>query len=244
MKYLIFFLLPLTAFAQEISGKVYDSESTVKGIDVYNISQKTIAYTDGEGNFTIYAAVGDTLSFHSTFHNPKIIMLTKEDFEDTMIVELIKTVNKLKEILLENNIDPNDFNAVKQEESIDKTITEDSKVNPHLYSTSSQYGFDIVRIVGMVSKLIKGKKTKPSPVQLLKAASLDSLFKNDEFFNQNLLIHDLKIPKSQQQLFFDYCESSEINKELTEKENKLELLEELVILSKEHQKVMQFSDED
>ena len=47
-----------------------------------------------------------------------------------------------------------------------------------------------------------------------------------------------------QQLFFDYCESREINKELTEKENKLELLEELVILSKEHQKVMQFSDED
>ncbi len=244
MKYLIFFLLPLTAFAQEISGKVYDSESTVKGIDVYNISQKTIAYTDGEGNFTIYAAVGDTLSFHSTFHNPKIIMLTKEDFEDTMIVELIKTVNKLKEILLENNIDPNDFKAVKQEESIDKTITEDSKVNPHLYGTSSQYGFDIVRIVGMVSKLIKGKKTKPSPVQLLNAASLDSLFKNDEFFNQNLLIHDLKIPKSQQQLFFDYCESRESNKERTEKENKLELLEELVILSKEHQKVMQFSDED
>ena len=221
MKYFIVFLFPLTVFSQEITGKVYDSETTVKGIDVFNVSQKTIAYTDGDGNFAISASVGDTISFHSTFHNPKIIKLKQDDFDNTMIVELVKTINRLNEILLQNNIDPSNFNAIKQEQSIEKTVTEDSKVNPHLYGTSSQYGFDIIRIVGMVSKLIKDKKAKNKPIQLMSAASIDSLFKNDPFFNQNLLANDLKIPESQQQLFFDYCESNKLDKKLIEKENKL-----------------------
>ncbi|WP_298533756.1 hypothetical protein [uncultured Algibacter sp.] len=239
MKYIIFFLLPFTIFSQEITGKVYDSETTVKGIDVYNISQKTIAYTNDNGNFTISAAVGDTLSFHSTFHNPKIIKLTKDDFENTLIVELVKTINRLNEILLQNNIDPADFNEKKQEQSITETITEDSKVNPHLYGTSSEYGLDVIRLAGLVGKLIKGNKTKKKSIELMNAKSLDSLFKNDNFFNKSLLVRDLKIPESQQQLFFDYCESQKLDKELVAKENKLLLLEELVLLSEEHKKILE-----
>lgn len=236
MKYLVLSLLPLSIFSQEITGKVYDSETTVKGIDVFNISQKTIAYTDNEGRFTIHAKVDDTLSFHSTFHNQKIVKLKQEDFNDVMVIELKKTINRLNEILISNNLDPDAFKDTKEEQSIKQTITEDSKVNPHLYTTSSSYGLDFIRLAGLVGKLLKKNKDQKQTKQIIHATSLDSLFKNDDFFTPKLINQDLKISKSEEKLFFEFCETQKLDKKLIENENKLLLLEELVVLSLEHQK--------
>jgi len=236
VKYLIIFLLPLSIFSQNITGKVYDSETTVKGIDVFNISNKTKAYTDDAGNFTIKASVNDTLSFHSIFHNQMIIKLQQADFDAIMVVELSKTINRLHEILLQNNIDPNDFNTVKQEQKIQETIDKDSKANPHLYEPSSQYGLDFIRLAGLVGKLFKSKKTKEKANEILTSKTLDSLFKNDVFFNKRLLNRDLEIAKPQEQLFYEFCETNGISKKLITKDNKLLLLEQLVVLSGAFQK--------
>ncbi|WP_136481254.1 hypothetical protein [Cognatitamlana onchidii] len=230
MKFIIAFLLPISIWSQTISGTVYDSESTVKGIDVFNLSQKTIAYTDDKGIFSINARIGDTLSFHSLFHNQKIIKLEAHHFNETFVVELRKTINRLNEILLQNNIDPAEFNTIKQKQVIKKNIEGDSKSNPHLYQTSSKYGLDFIRLAGMISELLKKKKKNPENHQA-SASDLDSIFKKDTFFNQSLLTHNLKIPPEDTQLFFNYCAAHNIDKSYIQKENKLLLLEELLVLS-------------
>lgn len=244
VKYLILFLLPLSIFSQNIRGKVYDSETTAKGIDVFNISTKTRTLTDVDGNFTIKASVNDTLSFHSLFHNQKIIVLNQVDFDDVLVVELSKTINRLQEILLQNNIDPNDFNTVKEEQKIKKTITKDSKVNPHLYEPSSQYGLDFIRLAGLVSKMFKNKRAKDKANAIIPSKTLDSLFKNDTFFNKQLLTEDLKIEESQEQRFYEFCETMGISKKLINKNNKLLLLEQFVNLSQAYLKKIETAQEN
>ncbi|MEC3907823.1 hypothetical protein VOI54_12405 [Tamlana sp. 2201CG12-4] len=242
VKHFIFLLLPISVFTQNITGKVYDNETTVKGIDVFNISKKTRTHTDDNGNFTIEASINDTLSFHSTFHNPKIIRLTKQDFDAIMIVELRKTVNRLKEILIQNDIQPKDFDDAKEEQKIIETIAEDSKVNPHLYQTSSQYGLDIVRLIGLLGKALKSKKIKDKPVELTKAKTLDSLFQHNAFFNDDLLNNNLSIPVAYKQLFYEYCESQGIDKKLLNKEHQIILLERLVVLSQTYLEYIENSE--
>lgn len=242
MKYFIVFLLPLSIFSQNITGKVYDSETTIKGIDVFNISQKTRTFTNDEGNFTINASVGDTLSFHSLFHNQKIIKLKQVDFEGIIVIELSKTINRLNEILLQNNIDSRMFNAVKQKKAIEQTIEEDSKVNPHLYENYSQYGLDFIRLAKLIGKLLKKNKAKAD--ELVTSKTLDSLFHKDDFFNKTLMTRDLKIPEQQEQLFYEFCETNGgISKNLIIKENNLLLLEQLVILSEAYLKNIEIAKE-
>jgi hypothetical protein len=231
VKRLIFLFLPLSVLSQNITGKVYDNETTVKGIDIFNISKRTHTFTDGNGNFKIEASVNDTLSFHSTFHNPKTIIVKQQDLEEVIVVELKKTINKLKEILLQNRIESIDFDDTKEEQKIKKNITEDSKVNPHLYETSSEYGLDVIRLAGLLGKLFKSNKVKDTPKKLIQAKTLDSLFQKDVFFNKTMLSKDLKIPPKYEQLFFDYSELEGIDKTLLSQDNKLLLLERLVILS-------------
>lgn len=223
-------------FSQNITGKVYDQETTVKGMDVFNITKRTYTYTDDNGNFSIEASVNDTLSFHSTFHNDKILILKKQDFEYVIVIELEKTINRLKEILLQNRIEPKGFDNTKEAQKIKKDITEDSKVNPHLYETSSKYGLDAVRLLDLLGKLLKSKKIKDTPKELITAKTLDSLFQKDPFFNKPLLQKDLKIPAEYEQLFYDYSASQGIEKTLLSSDKKIILLERLVVLSEAYLK--------
>lgn len=234
MKRFIILLFPLSIFSQNITGRVYDNETTVKGIDVFNINKRTHTFTDGYGDFKIEASVNDTLSFQSTFHNPKIIIVKQQDFEEVIVVELKKTINRLEEILLQNKIKTPIFDDTKEERKIINDIAEDSKVNPHLYETSSKYGLDVVRLVGILGKLFKSKKAKDAPLELVNAKTLDSLFQKDSFFNKTMLLKDLNITPKYEQLFFDFSESEGINKTLLLKENKILLLERLVILSESY----------
>ena len=232
MKYFVFILLPFSIFSQSITGKVYDKETTVKGIDVFNLSKKTRTYTDDYGNFTIEATIDDTLSFHSIFHNKKIIKLTEPHFNDIMVIELRKTINRLNEILIQNNLKPKTFNPVKTQVALKEQITNDSKSNPHLYGTSSEYGFDVIRVIGLIATLFKNKKGKNSAVIPVSHKSLDSLFSNNTFFNDELLTNNLTIPKHYKQLFFEYCETKNLDKELLKNENDIILLDSLVTFSK------------
>lgn len=71
-KILFFLILPTTVISQNITGKIYDEESSVKGARIFNISKNTSTYTDDEGLFKIKASVNDTLVFSSYFHHKKI----------------------------------------------------------------------------------------------------------------------------------------------------------------------------
>ncbi|MBU2952019.1 hypothetical protein KO493_15070 [Tamlana agarivorans] len=227
----VLLLLPLTTLSQQLKGKVYDSETTVKGIVVYNISDYSKTFTDDDGNFIIKASKNDTLSFHSTFHYKKIIVLKEANFNQVMVIELQKTVNALKEVLITNNY--KDFNEAKAEKTLAEEITKDTKANPHLYGTYSSYGLDFVRLYKLV---YKPEKSKNQP-QVINAKNLDSLFQHDDLFNKKLLYEDLKIPEEFSQQFFNYLEAQAIDKKLFSPSNKLLLLDQLIIFSKSYLKI-------
>lgn len=242
MRYFIFMLLPLYITSQNVKGKVYDNETTVKGIDVFNLSKQIRTYTDDNGNFTIKASVNDTLSFHSLFHNKKHIILKKSDFDDVIVIELSKTINRLNEILIQNNLEPKDFNDKKEETILKKEIKEDIKRNPHKYGTSSKYGLDVIRLITLASKLFKKKKEEEQPKRLVSHKMLDSLFIKSSFFNEDVLTHDLKIPIDYKQLFFDYCASKNLDKTLLTKDNEIILLDSLFNYSNTFLKIIKASE--
>ncbi|GAL70981.1 hypothetical protein [Jejuia pallidilutea] len=236
MKYIVLLLFPLSLFSQTIKGKVYDTESTVKGIRVYNVSQKRLTYTNNEGDFSISASVNDTLFFESLFHHSKMVKLKQSDFDDIAIFELKKSVNELDEILLSD--DKNKFNPLEYTQNAENALARDRKNNMQLYVPQSSYsnGMDFVAIAQMIGKLFK-RKNKPKPIEFIEYKHLDSLFKKDDLFNLKLIKDDLNIPEAYAHLFLDYCDSKNLNKELISKENKVILLDSLVEFSKEFLKI-------
>ena len=94
-------------------------------------------------------------------------------------------------------------------------------------------------MIGLVGKLFKSKKIKDTPIISVKAKTLDSLFQKDAFFNKTMLSKDLNISPKYEQLFYDYSESEGIDKALLSKDNKIMLLERLVVLSEAYLKIIE-----
>ncbi|MGE5944808.1 MAG: carboxypeptidase-like regulatory domain-containing protein, partial [Flavobacteriales bacterium] len=108
---LLFFLLSLTINSQNIQGVIYDAETKLKDIKVTNLSKKITTYSDDIGNFSIHASVNDTLVFYSLFYEQKREIITKNDFENKMVVELKKAMNNLDEVVVNDTSKNKTFNA-------------------------------------------------------------------------------------------------------------------------------------
>ena len=72
-----FTCIPTFAISQQINGRVYDHESSVKGAKISNISKNSFSYSDEQGDFSIDASIQDTLKFTSLFHEEKKLILNK-----------------------------------------------------------------------------------------------------------------------------------------------------------------------
>lgn len=241
VKYIILFLLPYGVFSQTINGKVYDNESTVKGIKIYNITQKILTYTNNEGDFAITAVVNDTLFFESLFHHPKMIQLKQSDFQDVVVFELIKSVNELGEVLLSREDD--DFNPLEYTQIAERAFERDRRNNMQLYIPQSSYsnGVNFKKLAKMIGKLFKNKNRVSAP-KVIEYKHLDSLFKKDDFFNLKLIEDDLDIPERYALLFLEYCETKYLNKDLLLEENKVILLDSMVNISKDFLKITESFD--
>ncbi|SFZ92462.1 CarboxypepD_reg-like domain-containing protein [Flaviramulus basaltis] len=227
LKSIILIFFPIIMVSQNITGKVYDSQTTVKGATVYNTTKEQLNYTDENGVFEIDANINDTLIFYSLFHSQKTLVVNKNHFKEVLVIELKKTVNELDEVLL-NNTKPKPFNEKKQTITLNEQIKNDIKSNPYKYGTQPNGSIDLIAIAGLIGKLFKKKKPKESSIIPISFKQFDSLFTNDTFFNYKLLNKDLKIPNDYKLLFFDYCEAQQIEKKLILKENQFLLLDELL----------------
>lgn len=239
MKYLILVLCPLSMLSQNIKGKVYDDDTTVKGIKVYNISKQTLTYTNANGDFEINASVSNTLLFESLFHHSKSIKLKEIHFDDTAVFQLKKTVNALEEVLIANE-KAKPFDAAEHTNDFGLALANDIKNNPHLYTPESAYsgGANLLGLVGMLGELIFKKKHKTKPIEFIEYKHLDSLFKNDNLFTLRLLKEHLKIPQEYAHLYLDYCETKYLNKTLITEQKKLVLLDSMVNFSKEFLRII------
>jgi hypothetical protein len=226
LKFFLVFLFPLSLLSQNISGKIYDEESTVKGAKIFNSTKNSLTYTDDKGNFELPASINDTLIFTSLFHKRKRLKLVENHFKDVLVIELKKVVNDLDEVLVtkENKT----FNEKRYTADFGLQLKNDMKNNPHLYSPAPSGNIDVVKIIGLVSKLFKRKRNKETPIIRITYKQLDSLFSKSHFFNKSLLTNDLKIPKEFKYLFFEYCDAQQINRDLLKKENRFLLLDKLI----------------
>ena len=90
---------------------------------------------------------------------------------------------------------------------------------------------DIIKIIGLIGKLFKKKKT--DIIVYATHTDFKNLFEKDSFFNKALLTKDLKIEDDYKYLFFEFCDAKQINIELLNKKHQVELLERLFKISEE-----------
>jgi len=224
--------LPLALKAQVLRGKVYNSKNTIENIKVFNDTQNRLTATDKNGDFTINAKVNDTILFESLFYHPKVVILKDIHFEDIAVFELKEILTELDEVEIKAEPEQPVFKEETYNTDLQNIIKEDIKNNPHLYAPSgANYGVDFVYLIKTVAKLFKKSKGKDPTYQPITYTQMDSLFEKSSFFNKRLITENLKIPEDKVYLFYDFCEAKYISSELLKEENKMQLLEELVLNS-------------
>ncbi|MDY2587620.1 hypothetical protein [Winogradskyella aquimaris] len=236
MRLLFIFILFSTGHynlsAQTLSGKVYDTKTVVKDMKVLNKTQNRLTVTNDNGDFSIEAKINDTISFQSIFYHPLEVVLKPTHFEGLNVFEVQEIISELDEVELQSEPEQPVFEEETYNQDLHNLIKEDIKRNPELYqSPNAQYGIDFFYLIGQVVKLFKRKKPKEPLYEPLTYKEIDSLFAYDPFFNQQLITENLKIPKDKVKLFFDFCSAKGISSELLKEENKMMLLEELVVNS-------------
>ncbi|PTM09753.1 MAG: hypothetical protein DA407_05105 [Bacteroidetes bacterium] len=245
---LFFFTIALTfAHSQSVKGIIYESETSAKRILISNKTQNIKTYSDNEGFFAITANVKDTLIFGSLFHENKSIVLQLEHFEETMIIELNKVINKLNEVLISNEPVVKEFEAKAYTTKVNNQIKEDIKRRPYLYAPPSSGNLDFIAIAKLIGKLFKRKKPKHETSYLVEKINYDdlkSLFESDSFFNPNLLHNELQIPKDYKYLFYEYCETKELDKILLKKENNFLLLDAFMTANQEFLQILEEHKKD
>lgn len=225
----IIFLLPLAMNSQTINGVIYDAESTIKDIKVFNLSKQLTTYSDASGNFSIHATVNDTLIFSSLFYHQKKEIITKAHFKNSFVIELKKTMNNLGEVVVTDRSKNKEFSAEEYSTDLQSIIAKDIENRPHLYKPSSGNIDDLLKLF---IKLLKKEKIKPVVIEPINHTQLDSLFSKDHFLNDAFLVNELGIPLEYKSLFFDYCETQNMNGTFINEDKKMLLLEELFKHSK------------
>lgn len=239
----LLFLVSSLSFSQQVSGIIYDDEAPVSGAKILNVSSKSITSSDLKGKFELYARLNDTLVFTSLFHETKKIVVSSVHFEDHFVFELKKYVNQLDEVALAGS----KATATEEEltETIGKQFKTDVEKNPHLYRRPNQNTgpINIIEIGRRVVKLFKREHPKTEETLLMPITSdhLNALFKNDKIFNDTFLILNLNITKDYKQLFFAYCETKNLPASLLAENQKFYLMDELIILSSDFQKMLKES---
>lgn len=212
--------------SQVVSGKIYDSEETVKGVLIINKTQKDTTYSDPQGNFKIKGIINDSIFFNSLFHHSKTIIVKQKHLDETTVLELFKITNVLDEVLLsekENKLI--DYGYITGSMMIGIKIN--MKNNPHLYMPKSSYSKginfgELAKLIGL-KKLFKKKNIKNT----IKYNQIDSLFDCSKLFNNKLLSNHLKINKEYKCLFFEYCEAQKLGANLLSEKNNLIFLDSL-----------------
>lgn len=232
---LLLFLLcfPLIYNAQTLNGKIYDVKGIVKNIKIYNKTQNRLTLSNADGDFSIQAEVNDSISFESLFYHTKTVILKDFHFNGVAVFELDEILNELDEVEILAEPEQPVFKEETYNNDLKDILKEDIKNNPHLYQPAGANGaVDILAVIGLVAKLFKNNDKYIAPIyQPISYTQIDSLFNKSDFFNKDLMFKDLKIPKDKTYLFYDFCEAKQISSELLKDENKMMLLEELVLNS-------------
>jgi len=84
--------------SKEISGKVTHLNAALTDVNIINKSRNTGAKTNGSGNYSIHAKIGDVLQF--SYVGFKTLSVTVEDVTSVLNINMITKVNVLKEAVV------------------------------------------------------------------------------------------------------------------------------------------------
>ncbi|WP_353778584.1 carboxypeptidase-like regulatory domain-containing protein [Winogradskyella sp. 3972H.M.0a.05] len=231
-------LLSITANAQVLKGKIYDSQTTIKGAKILNKTQNIVTGSDDQGNFSIKASVNDTISIESLFHHNQNFVVKQKHFDQSLVIELKKDIQQLDEVVLTNEPKQPAFKGETYNSELQQIIKDDIKRNPHLYSSGNGLkGPDLFAIIGMVSKLFK-KKRKTPVIKPISYNQIDSLVAKNSLINKSFLLNDLSIPENYLPLFYEFCEAKQMSGNLLKKSREMYLLEAMIQNSEEFLKII------
>jgi len=100
----LFLFLPVIVFSQEritLTGNVFDGVTffPIPEANIYNFSSKKYSFTDKDGNFEIFARLGDTIVVSKPIYKQALIEITQEMIERNFFdVSLFYKVIVLKEV--------------------------------------------------------------------------------------------------------------------------------------------------
>lgn len=216
--------------SQSISGTLYDSEASISGAKIMNTTAKSIANSDGNGHFEIYAQVNDTLIFSSLFHHTKQLVVNASHISGTQVFELKKILNQLDEVEVQGAITPKVMDEKEATEALNQQFKNDIEKNGHKYKKPNTGPLDLMAIGESVIKLFKRKTPKEYKAVETNITSddLDSLFKTSDFFNDKFLILNLNITKDYKNLFFAYCETKDLSSSLLLPDNSIYLVDKFL----------------
>ena len=162
------------------------------------------------------------------------LILNQTHFKGIAVFELKKIVNELDEVEVKAEPEQPVFKEETYNFELQNLIKEDIKNNPGLYQPAgATYGVDFISLIGQLAKLFKRKKTKNGEefYKPITYKQMDSLFQKSSFFNKHLVTKDLKIPEDKANLFYEFCSAKQLSSELLKDQNKMQLLEYLVLNS-------------
>ncbi len=249
---LIFLIIPFFSFSQLvdrvfIEGKVnVPLEDDAANINVFNNNTKVGTITNEIGEFNIFVAVGDKLSFSAVQYQDFEIIINQVIFDQKkMTITLREANNTLDEVVIKpydltgnievdaqkikttNNINLED-DAQKAINTMEGEYTQDRQSAERKPITSNQFienGLDVANIFRAILKNVGNSKEKELP------KNLDVVVRkmyDDDFFNEYLHIEKKRINQ-----FIFFIQDQGFDKELLEKENQLDFIQFLVDKSEE-----------
>lgn len=140
-----------------LTGKIIDSIGVVVNANIINLKNKQGTFSNEQGNFRIFASVGDTLQFSSVQHLTKKVVITdaifyaksnvfklkinietldefelrRNNLQGKIGVDIKDVPNNKKDSLLRNAMDFSNVDFSKE----DRTIDEIEKVRPNVVNT-------------------------------------------------------------------------------------------------------------
>jgi len=225
------------SFGQEArktwNGKIVKDSLNVENVMVFNVTSKTTAVTDAEGNFKINARPKDTLVFSGWTLRSRKIGLKESDNPEDFRVRMEPVSYELTEVVVKKG---GKKQKVKNSQGIvDQKYFDDDKSSPKNIAMPDYNvipnGVNFVRLYKDIAKLVK--RDRPEEVEKLRFSETILKKFDYDFFHKTLDLKDEEI-----KLFVMYCETDPKVKDFTVKETKFDLMDFMINKNKEFKKLV------
>lgn len=210
---------------KKITGRVYGPSKVAPFVKITNGTTEEVSFSNVLGDFYLRANLGDSLHFESNFYEKQSVLIDREKYNASFVVQLKERNNQLEEVIITNENSVKKFNAKEFNTDLTTMIVEDIKRNPNAYRNTANSTPILLDAVNFVGSLFK-KKAKAR--EFINYDEFTALFTDNAFFNESLLCTTLGIPEHQHSLFFEFCEGQQIHLRYLKPENKFHLLDILV----------------